>query len=230
MATRRRPALHSLRDHWHYFEAAQRLRSLDEVARTTARFARALGFETHGFAHRAAGAHGDAPGDVRIFHNHRSEFSAWYERLRTSDGPAGDVRVMQARLGLPAAAWNVRGDTSYVPTQVPSLARRVRQQLLAAGEFNMRGGLTLPGLSRRADWCFMSLATDRTQDLRDLADTLGAAVYFMHCLQVSMDRLVDRRQPVPVLRPRASARRCAGPLWARPRGRSRRSCRCPSAR
>ena len=82
MATGGGTLLHSIGDHWHYFEAAQRLNDMTEAAALTDQFARALGFETHGFAHKALTAPGHSRDSLRTFHNYRNEFGQWYRRLR----------------------------------------------------------------------------------------------------------------------------------------------------
>lgn len=160
-----RPLQHAFTDHWHYFEAAQHLRDMAEVAAMTERFACSLGFETHGFAHKAV-SRPDAQRDtVRTFHNYRNEFGHWYRRLHTPVGPESDARVLHARSGLPVIAWNVRGDFNYKPHAAPVLRARARRQVQLAGDFNMRGGITLPATSRSTEWAFLTLSTGGAEDV-----------------------------------------------------------------
>lgn len=187
-------------DYWDHIERVQRARSLQDVQSLTAAFATALGFRNHGYALQSTGSPGVA-GEYHHFHDFADDWGATYRRLANAEAQRLDPRVMQAKAGFPAAAWDRHGRTSYEPP-TRLIKQRTRHMLHFAGEFGLASGITVPSWSPSASWSFLTLTTDLVADPRELASTLPSVVYFASCLQATVDRLQLRTRPAPQLSPR----------------------------
>jgi len=191
--------------YWEYIERVQRAATLDAARDITAEFARTLGFRNHGYAlkpqERPAGA--QAADGVFHFHDFDSAWSDTYRALANPEFQRTDPRVMQARAGYPAAAWDRHGRTSYEP---PSLyfKRRIRSTTQVASEFGLGSGITVPSWSPGTEWSFLTLTSEVVADPKELASTIPASVYFTSCLQATVDRLQSRRRGAPHLSLRES--------------------------
>ena len=180
-----------MQDHWHHHEKVLRATSLDELAMLTADFARHHGFGHHGFAVRLLEPAVTKRPGYHYFHNFRNEWGAHYARLHEPEAARNDARIMHAKAGLPANAWNCRGDLGYTR---PDIARAGRRMVRMAGEFGMSAGITVPAWAPGVDWAFATFTTDATYDLRALAPTIAPTAYFITCLQSRMQQLLLGRE------------------------------------
>jgi DNA-binding CsgD family transcriptional regulator len=171
--------------------------SMEALQRTTSDFASALGFEHHGFAAKLLRPTTDRVG-YHYFQNYDNEWGDSYTALHRPEVARDDARIQHARTGLPAISWNTRGQFGYL-RPMPSLLQRARRQVQVASEFDMTAGITIPSWSRGVDWAFITFSTNSTHDLNEIGRDIGAMVYFVSCLQASLDRLVRNRQPIPQL-------------------------------
>lgn len=178
---------------WDHIERVLRADSLDEVAAAASAYARRLGFQHYGYAAKRMTPDGD---DYRYFHDFDSEWGASYEALRRTEVERDDARVLQARAGLPAAAWNARGEISYTRADI---GRRARRLLQIAGEFGLRTGITVPCPAPGTRWAFMTFTTDGLHDVREMLPAVAASNYFAGCVQATMNRLLRPSDATPQL-------------------------------
>lgn len=194
---------------WDHIERVLKARSLDELKQLTSAFAGAMGFQSHGYAVRLLQPASSGRGTYHYFHDYRNEWGATYAALDRPEAAQSDARIVHARTGLPAISWNTRGQFGYI-RPMPALIRRARRQVQVAGEFDMTAGITIPSWSRGVDWAFMTFSTNATYDLSELGRCTASSVYFVNCLQASLDRLLRNWQAVP----RLSARECEVLHWS----------------
>lgn len=191
--------------YWEFIERVQHAATLDDARGVTASFADALGFRNHGYAikplERASGA--QAANGVFHFHNFVNDWSDTYRALSNPEYQRTDPRVMQARAGFPAAAWDRHGRTSYEPPNL-HFKKQIRRATQIAGEFGLSSGITVPIWSPGTQWSFLTFTSDIIADPRELASTIPASVYFTSCLQAAVDRLQSRRRTAPPLSARES--------------------------
>ncbi len=191
--------------YWEHIDRVFRAQSLAEVKSATADYTRALGFQNHGYAMRLQepallpGLAANPGNDFFFFEDFASEWSRTYPALVTPQVEQTDPRIVQAREGLPAAAWNSRGETSYGLGARVQLMQRTRRTLQMAGEHGLRGGITVPSGSRGLRWSFMTFTHDSLFDPREMAPSIASAVYYVSCMQAALDRLLRQRQPLPRL-------------------------------
>jgi DNA-binding CsgD family transcriptional regulator len=160
---------------WDAIEQLLAADSADAVFAIVRAHAVLMGFDNIGFALRAdALITPNCPSGVLLHHTYGNGWAASYQKLQLHRAAQADARVLVSRLNLPAGAWNTRGQMSLpiMRTLIPSAAK----QIGVAGEFGMRGGITLPVQTRGADWGFFTFSTDNTHDLRALNACLGDAL------------------------------------------------------
>ncbi|WP_051885476.1 helix-turn-helix transcriptional regulator [Lysobacter antibioticus] len=191
--------------YWEHIDRVFRAQSLDEVKSATSAYTRALGFQHHGYAMKLQEpalqpGHGGGPSkDFFYFEDFASDWSKTYPGLASAQAERSDPRIIQAREGLPAASWNCRGQTSYELGQRVYLMQRTRRTLEIAGEHGLRGGITVPSWSQGVRWSFMTFTHTAIVDPREMVPTVASAVYFVNCMQATLDRLMRQRQPLPTL-------------------------------
>jgi DNA-binding CsgD family transcriptional regulator len=147
--------------------------------------ARQMGFDNVGFAARAERlcAPQDASG-VLSWHSYRNGWAASYQKLHQDSAAHTDARVLASKLNLPPAAWNTLGEINMpiLATLIPDAKR----QIGVAGEFGMRGGITLPLQSRHMAWGFFTFSTDSTYQLRAFQACLADAMLLASVAAIRM--------------------------------------------
>lgn len=195
--------------YWDHIDRVMRAASLEEAKAATHAFTQAMGFEHHGYAVKLQEPGESLDAGYLYFEDFASDWSKTYIALPTPQVASNDPRVLIARAGLPAVAWNSRGDTSYAPPD-PHIRKRTRTTLQRASEFGLHGGITVPSASPGVDWGFMTFTHSAATDPRELIPTIGSSVYFVNCLQAALDRLTRRpRRMVPL-----SPRECEVLRWS----------------
>lgn len=194
---------------WDHIERVLKARSLDELKQLTTAFAGALGFQRHGYAVKFLQPASSVNDSYHYFHDYRNEWGATYATLHRPEAARNDARIAHARTGLPAISWNTRGQFGYI-RPMPTLLHRAKRQVQMASEFDMTAGITVPSWARGVDWAFMTFSTNSTYDLRELGHCTASSVYFVNCLQASLDRLLRNGQSIP----RLSARECEVLHWS----------------
>lgn len=195
-------------EYWDHIDRVMRANGMDEVKSAASAYTRALGLQHHGYATKLREPLGGG-GDFVYFEDFDSEWSKSYQRLTLPQAELSDPRVAMAREGLPAAAWNSRGRTSYEPPR-PALAVLTRKTLVQAGEFGLHGGITVPSWSPGTQWAFTTFTHKAVLDPRELLPLLAESVYFVSCMHAAIDRLLRRPQLVP----RLSERECEVLRWS----------------
>lgn len=196
-------------EYWEHIERVMRASSLEEVKAAASAYTHAAGFAHHGYATRLREPLGGGGGDFLFFEDFDSEWSKTYPKLTTPQAEQTDPRIAMSREGLPAAAWNSRGRTSYeVPR--PALAQHTRKTLIHAGEFGLHGGITVPSWSPGTQWAFTTFTHKAQLDPRELLPILGESVYFVSCMHAALDRLLRR----PHAGVRLSERECEVLRWS----------------
>jgi DNA-binding CsgD family transcriptional regulator len=194
--------------YWDHFDRVLHAVSLEELQQLSSQYAHKIGFKNHGYAVKLLGTGNVDQPNYRFFHDFDSEWGARYRVLAQPAVERTDARILHARTGLPGNAWNVRGELGGLTR--PNIARLGRKQAQLAGEFGMTAGLTLPSWSPGVSWAFMTLATDATHDLRELAPLVAPSTYFVICVQAAIDRLLNKAD----WRPRLSVRECEVLRWS----------------
>lgn len=188
--------------YWEYIERVQRVSTLEAARKVTADFAKALGFCNHGYALQSHSRSPDAlTSPVFHFHDFNNGWADTYRVLNDPEFQRTDPRVMQARAGFPAAAWDRHGRTSYEPPNL-HFKRQIRRATQIASEFGLVSGITVPSWSQGTEWSFMTFTSNVVADPRELASTIPASVYFTNCLQATIDRLQFRHRMKLALSPR----------------------------
>lgn len=165
--------------------------SLEDIREATAAFTRSIGFSNHGYAMRTAIPMQTAQRDHLYFEDFNNAWSQTYPSLVQSGTEDTDARILMSRRGLPAAAWNIQGDTTYpAPDSSASAIYRRTISLRYAADHDLRSGLTVPLMAPGLHWAFLSFTHDTLMDPREATPVLAHAVYFGHCLQASLDRLL----------------------------------------
>ncbi len=134
-----------------------------------------MGFDNIGFALRSdALVSPTCASGVLLHHSYANGWAASYQKLHQPQAAGADARVLVSRLHLPAGAWNTRGQMSMplMGKLIPSAIK----QIAIAGEFGMRGGITLPVQTRGADWGFFTFSTDNTRELGAFNACIGDAL------------------------------------------------------
>ena len=191
-----------------------------------------MGFDNVGFAARASAAMG-ASGEVVTAHSYNSEWAASYQRLSNPLSADLDARVLVSKRNLPATAWTTCGQISLPMLAV--LIPSVKKQLGIAGEFGMRGGITVPIQGRGIDWGFFTFSTNSSSELEDLGACLGDAMLlcgvaasrmasFTHSFQHRL-----KRYPPAARSARVKSRCCAGAQPAKHRGQFQKFCASANA-
>ncbi len=186
--------------YWDHVDRIMRVRSFDELKAMTSAYTKATGFRNFGYAVRLCNSTNADTSDYRFFYDFDNEWGKRYHVLHRPDVERSDARILHARAGLPGNAWNTHGELGGYTR--PHIARLGHKQAQMAGEFGMTAGLTLPGWSPGIHWAFLTLSTDATYDLRELAPHVSTSTYFMACLQAGMDRLLRPADRIPKLSPR----------------------------
>lgn len=167
---------------WQTIETLLRIESAELIFSTVHQRALQMGFDNVGFAacrHAPGSSYPRASCDrlgasaVVVMQSYASEWAGSYHRLQQSSAALTDARVRVSRLGLPAAAWNTRGEMS-----LPAMRRIIPQavrQIDAAAAFGIKGGITLPVQARRLDWGFFTFSSDSTYELATLEACLSDA-------------------------------------------------------
>lgn len=184
--------------HLDHAEKLLRATTLEEVTRVASGYARAVGFNRFSFAAMRSQPRSQ-PGRFLHFHDFSNAWSDSYARLERPEVACMDARILHARSGLPTNPWNTRGVLGYTR---PDIARIGRKQARAAGEFDMKAGLTVPCHGPGIDWAFATFSTDATYDVRELASTIAGSLHFTTCLQSRVDQLRGTPAKLVALSPR----------------------------
>jgi len=189
---------------WDHIDRVMGVGSIEQLQSITSDYARALGFQHHGYAMKLLQPISHASSDYFFYQDFQNEWAASYLSLSRPEVEQNDPRILQARAGLPAAAWNCNGRTSYSPPRGSHhhIAVRARKLVQRAGEFGLRSGITVPCFSPGLKWAFMTFTHDHVLDPREMLPTIVSSVYFVSCLQASIDRLMRPGAALPSLSPR----------------------------
>ncbi len=178
---------------WHYIEQLSRINDAAQLFPIALQYAKNLGFDNFGMAlqmQRRPGS--DTNNQCEVWHGYQNEWSFAYQRLKDHNVAANDARVQVSKLGLPAGAWNTLGESSY-QAQLQKHLPTAKNQMQAAGEFGMRGGVTLPILSRQIEWGFMTLSSNSMSCLRALENELDKAAILALALSARLN-IIGRPQ------------------------------------
>lgn len=188
---------------WDHIDRVMRVGTLQELQSVTTDFARASGFQHHGFAMKMLRPGSAAVSDYFYYHDFHNEWSTSYLSLPTPEVEENDSRILLARTGLPAVAWNCRAQTSYPsPLGRHHVVLQAKKLLQRAGDFGLRSGITVPSPSQGLKWGFMTFTHDHVVDPREMFPAIVSSMYFVNCLQASIDRLMRPGSTLPSLSPR----------------------------
>ncbi len=185
---------------WDFLDRLGQTNTLEELRVVTGDFARASGFQHHGYAMRSQQSIAGQSSDYFYYQDFRNEWAASYLSLSRPDFEKNDPRIQLARAGLPAGAWNYRGQFSYPPPlSNHPIMRQSKPLLRRAGEFGLRSGITVPSFAPGLKWAFMTFTLDHAEDPRAMSAAIVSSMYFVSCLQVRIDRMMRPGTATPLL-------------------------------